>query len=113
MGNLQFVGHQLVQVLAVGQTDIFFETETMEDGQDSVDSIHGKEDDIAEVMGGYQQPAQQEYQNEGYTDGTDVAGETAGLGTEVVQVENQDGQYEGIQQRGGYERNPVMVDPCQ
>ena len=72
MRNLQLIRHKLVQMLAVGQTDILMKHQAVNDGQDTIYTIDGQQDNPAEISCLYYQLAQQKKKNKGDTHRTHI-----------------------------------------
>lgn len=47
---MQFVGHELVCVFAVGIAEVLVQHDAVEDGEYSVDAIDAEEDEVCEVL---------------------------------------------------------------
>lgn len=91
VADVQFVGHQLVGVLAVRLAEVLVEHDAVADGQHRVHSVDGEQHDPAQVAGPQNQGAQREQQYERYRDGSDIAREAARLRAEVEEAEYQRG----------------------
>lgn len=50
VGHLQFVGHELVGVFAVGLTEVFVQHDAVDYREDGVGAVDSKEDDVGEVL---------------------------------------------------------------
>ena len=91
MGHLQFVGHELVGMLAMRLSEMFVQEDAMADGQHGVNAINGEEDDVGEVVFHHHQLAQGKDEDEGDADGTHITRETLGILAEVEETKDEDG----------------------
>ena len=110
VADVQFVGHQLVGVLAVRLAEVLVEHDAVADGQHRVHSVDGEQHDPAEVAGPQNQGAQREQQYERYRDGADIAREAARLRAEVEEAEYQRGDCGDDEQTLVDEPSPETVD---
>ena len=68
MRNMQFIGHQLVGVLAVRLAQMFVQHDSVYDGQDRVDTINTQQKKILDITGGGDKPAENEQDDKSNTD---------------------------------------------
>ena len=91
MRYLQFVGHQLVQMFPVRKPDVFVQHQSVNNGQHTVHSIDGQQDNPTEIFRLHHQFSYQEQQNKGNAYRTYISGKTLGPFPEVEQAEHQHG----------------------
>ena len=98
MGYVQFICHDLVGVLTMGNAQIFMQENPMYDRQDRIDPIYGKQQDIRYILRLHHQLSDGKYQDKGDTDSPNVSGEATGMRPEIEPAENQDGQQDDQQE---------------
>ena len=113
MRNLQLIRHKLVQMLAVGQTDILMKHQAVNDGQHAVNAIDGQQDNPAEISCLYYQLAQQKKKNKGDTHRTHITRKTFRLLAEVEETEDHDRTDHRINEVTFNKRNDFRIDDRQ
>lgn len=88
MWYLEFVGHYLVEVFAVGLEDVLFEDEAVDNGEDAVNTVEHKDDNKRGVAGLGDKFAKEKYNNEGYRDGADIPGKASGPLAEIEEIKH-------------------------
>lgn len=87
--HAQLVGHNLIEMLAVRQSDVLVKHQPMDDGQHAIHAIDRQEDYPTEVFRPDNQPAYEEKQDESDAHRTDIACETLRPAAEVEETEHQ------------------------
>lgn len=111
MWNLEFVGHKLVEVFAVGLEDVLFERKTVDNGEDAVNTVKHKDDNKRGVAGLGDKFAKEKYNNEGYRDGADIPGKASGPPAEIEEIKHKQGNCNNIEEVIINKRMDVVVDP--
>ena len=84
---MQFIGHQLVGVLAVRLAQMLVQHDSVYDGQDSVDTIDTQQKKILDITGGGDKPAENEQDDKCNTDRPHIPGKTPGPFPEIEETE--------------------------
>ena len=87
MGHAKLIGHNLMGVFAVWLEYVLMQHQSVDYGQDGVDSVYGKENEIPNLPGGHYQRTQHEQQNEGYRHRTHIASEASCPFSEIEYAE--------------------------
>ena len=88
MGNLQLIRHNLIQMLAMRQTDILMKHQAVNDSQYTVYPINGQKNYPAEIFRFNDEPAYQEKKDEGNAHRTHITGKAFGTLAEIEEAED-------------------------
>ena len=88
MRNLQLIRHNLIQMLAMRQTDILMKHQTVDDSQNTVYTVNGQKDYPAEIFRFNDEPAYQEKKDEGNAHRTHITRKAFGFLTKIEETEN-------------------------
>ena len=87
VGHLQLVSHQLIGMFAVRFKYILFQHNPMHNSQNRIDSVNGKNNQVAGIFGNQNQFTQGKQNNKGNTYRTLISGKTFGILAEVKKYE--------------------------
>ena len=94
MAHVEFVGHNLIGVLAVGLAEGFVEHDAVENGAAAVDAVDDQESEPGDVVGFHNEAADQEEEDESDADAANIAGEAFCF---VLRAEVEPAEYEDAQ----------------
>ena len=60
MGDPEFIGPQLIKMLAVGETDILVQHQAVDNRQNTIHAVYGQQDDVSRIVGLQNQLPRQE-----------------------------------------------------
>ena len=89
MRDMQLVGHQLVRVLAVRLAQMLVQQDAVDDGQDGIHAVDPEQQQILDITGSGNKPAENKQDDECDTDRPHISGKAPCPFTEIEETEYQ------------------------